>query len=573
VRLAPFVAAALAVALSWPAVATGWFLDDLHHRAALTPVPVHARGYGLDPGISHLFAFANGDVARNVSLMRSGALPWWADPELKVSFYRPVAAATHVLDYKLWPGSSRLMHIHSLAWLFAGILTAGLLYRRLLPPGVAALAVLLFAVDDAHAFAATWIAQRNQLIVLCAGVLAIVAHVTWRRRRSWAWAVGSCTLLSVALLAGESAIAVVAYLIAYAVTLDGGTVRSRVLSLAPALAVAVAWRLAGWLAGFGLAYSDSYLDPARQPLQFLLAFLERAPLLLLGQWTVVRPEILLVLPQFTALAVILGLLTVLALTWAMWPVLREHAVARFMAFGMLLSIVPLCATFAHSRNLLLVGIGGMGLLALFLSRLPELLRGSAPVARWGRGGIGAVLVITHAIVAPVMLWRTTSLREYDAWHVHLPDADDLTGKTVVVVNGPANFVAAHFPLERDAAGLSVPGTMRALFPSIAAVTVERPSDQVLRFSAADGWLRTPLDLLTRSLARPFAPNQEIDLGDVLVQVNQLSADGRPSTVTCRFGPRLDDPSLVWVAFVDGAYRRWQPPPVGGRAELALPLPQ
>ena len=239
---------------------------------------------------------------------------------------------------------------------------------------------------------------------------------------------------------------------------------------------------------------------------------------------------------------------------------------------MLLSVIPLCATFAHSRNLLLVGVGGMGLLAMFLYRLPDLLRNEPRVTRWGRIAVAAALVATHLVIAPIRLWQVTSFRESWPLRVHLPEALELNGKTIVIVNGPANFFAAHFPLERDAAGLSVPAIMRVISPSVTAMTVERPSEQMLRLSAQDGWLANPLDLLSRSLARPFVRGDRVDLGDVRVDVIQVSRDGRPLIVTCRFRQRLEDPSLVWVAFTKGAYRKWQPPAIGGRVDLPLSVP-
>ena len=61
--------------LSWPAVGTGWRLDDLHHRVALTSSPVRVRGYELDPGLTGLFVFFGGDRAHNERLRRAGVIP------------------------------------------------------------------------------------------------------------------------------------------------------------------------------------------------------------------------------------------------------------------------------------------------------------------------------------------------------------------------------------------------------------------------------------------------------------------------------------------------------------------
>ncbi len=66
---------------------------------------------------------------------------------------------THWIDYQLWPDSPLLMHAHSLIWLGLAAATAAFLYRRFEPSATAGLAVLLFAIDDAHIMPAMWLAN------------------------------------------------------------------------------------------------------------------------------------------------------------------------------------------------------------------------------------------------------------------------------------------------------------------------------------------------------------------------------------------------------------------------------
>ncbi len=81
------------------------------------------------------------------------------------------------------------MHLHSLLWLGALVVAAALLYRRILgPTWVAGLAALLYAVDDAHAAPAAYIANRNALIATCFGVLCLLCFA---RSRQEGWRPGS----------------------------------------------------------------------------------------------------------------------------------------------------------------------------------------------------------------------------------------------------------------------------------------------------------------------------------------------------------------------------------------------
>ena len=95
----------------------------------------------------------------------SGRYPWCVDPELGITFFRPLSAATHQLDYWLWPGSAWLMHAHSLVW-HAGVCAMGwAVARRLVTqPRVAGLAGLVYALSFTHVVPWSWLAHRNGLV-------------------------------------------------------------------------------------------------------------------------------------------------------------------------------------------------------------------------------------------------------------------------------------------------------------------------------------------------------------------------------------------------------------------------
>src|SRR5439155_6623597 len=90
-------------------------------------------------------------------------------------------------------------------------------------------------------------------------------------------------MFAVSLGAGESALAIVAYLAAHALWLDRGRVRERFLALAPYAVIVVAWRVLYGHLGYGVAGSGIYLDPGSQPVEFLTAAGTRLPFLLVGQ--------------------------------------------------------------------------------------------------------------------------------------------------------------------------------------------------------------------------------------------------------------------------------------------------
>ena len=122
-------AVGVAVLLNLPTLGSGWQLDDLTHR---------------------MFDFLCGDPEEIKAWKDIGVLPWWGNDRLKLALWRPVSSFTHVIDYTLWPDSGPLMHAQNLVWLCMLIALVGALYRRMLTVSVTGLAVLLYALDDAH---------------------------------------------------------------------------------------------------------------------------------------------------------------------------------------------------------------------------------------------------------------------------------------------------------------------------------------------------------------------------------------------------------------------------------------
>ena len=210
-------------------LSAGLGADDHIHRLSLSGSNAIA---GMHRGAFDLFRFASPEFNRG--LMDQGVFPWWADPEARLAFFRPLTSLTHALDHLLWPTSGFMMHAQSMAWFLFGLLGLAALYRRLIQPSfVAALALLVYALDDARAGPISWIANRNALIACAFSVWALVAHDRWRRGGSRASAVLAPLLLALGLLAGEGAVAIGAYLFAYALFIDPGSTRQRALSLAP----------------------------------------------------------------------------------------------------------------------------------------------------------------------------------------------------------------------------------------------------------------------------------------------------------------------------------------------------
>ena len=105
------------VLIAAPTLAAGLLLDDVLVRMRLTG----AQTAWGEVAWWELYTFARPDL--NADLRAAGFHPWWSDLAVQMRFFRPLSAATHLLDYQLWPDQPALHHLHSLAWYALSIFT------------------------------------------------------------------------------------------------------------------------------------------------------------------------------------------------------------------------------------------------------------------------------------------------------------------------------------------------------------------------------------------------------------------------------------------------------------------
>ncbi len=558
-------AAVLAAVLSLPSLWSGWALDDLIHRTFL----LDGSRFPWD-----LYGFLKGDPEENRALITAGSLPWWALEDLQVSFFRPFTSLTFWLDYRLWPNHPALMHAHSVLWLAGCVGVAGLLYRRFMGPGPAAVtAVLLFAVDDAHTAPVGWLANRNALPAFFFGALAILAHDRWRRDgwRGGRWM--SPVLLLAAVCSAEAGVAALGYLLAYVVVVERAPWVRRPATVGLHFAVLVGWRVVYSLLGHGTWGSGFYTDPGSEPLRFGVAVLTRAPILLLTQW--VLPPM-----SFDGFMAMFGphwgwtaggVVAMVVLATVLLPVVRDAPMARFWALGMLLALPPVCATIPMSRLLMFVGLGAMALLAQFLTAV---FSRTSPWRSWPRRVTAVLLVLIHGLAAPVALaLQTRHLIPPEVrplLFIDTPMDAAVTRQKVVVVSAPSVFHARHSTLMWAMADQPVPREMLFVCPSWAGVHLSRPDRRTLVVRPDGGYLRRPLDHLFRAPYRAMPVGTQVRLRECSVEITDLTADGRPAEATFHFDHELEHDSLRWLQWQDGSYQPFTPPAVGHTCVLQEP---
>lgn len=596
---APAFIALLGLLLVAPALGTGLAADDYFHGIVLRGQDGGPDAIGQDAiprGLSQLFVWADGTERRARAMMEIGMTGWWTNPALVMAYFRPIAAATHFVDYALWPDAPWLMHLHSIAWLALAWLGAYALYARVLsapgaagpslaapgaagPSLAAVLAFALYALDDARAMTVAWIANRNALVALALALPALVLHDAAARaaepprRRLCAWL--SPLLFGAALLAGEAALALAAYLLAYALFLDPAGGKRGLLRIAPHALLALAWALAYRALGYGSHGSGLVIDPGGQPLTFARKLLERAPVLLAGQvgfppsdaWEA-YPALA---PWLPAAMMALALATLLMLGWLLAPIVARDARARFFVTGALLATVPVCAQFPHDRLLPFIGIGAMGALALALA--PWLTPGAYEALSRRRRLALAALAGLHLVLAPVWLPLRVRApldieRMVRAGERSIDDSPSVRERIVVLMNPPVDAYAGYVPPMRAAEGRPRPRAVYWLATGASDVTLTRLDATTLRVRPAAGFLALPSERMQRDPRDVMPVGHRVPLRDLTIEITALTADRRPAEILARFAYPLEDARYLLLHWERGQFRSFTPPAVGASASLA-----
>jgi hypothetical protein len=507
--------------------------------------------------------------------MASGELSWWAAPQLRWRYLRPLAALTHHAEFRaLGRGGEGWMHLHSVLWMAALALVVAALYRRMFgATWVAGLAAVLYAINDGHGFTAGWIANRCSLMAAAFGIAALLAHDRWRRDHWRPGAVLAPLAFAATVLASEEGLAICGLFAAYAIVIDRGP--RRFAALAPYVGVAVGWLAAYRALGYGVDGTGSYTDPFAHPIVYAIQAVQRVPILIhseLGALPADLWEVYFVRQGLAWVMVAAGAVVLAILVYAFARLVRADRVARFWALAFVLSLGFVCGPHPTDRHLLVVGVAGSALVARFLEAWAERRRHAELVPGRGATPIAVAFVALHLVIAPILLPVRARLpgalsRGLAQIDTLVPGDAALAEQHLVLVNVPFKYLCNFASVVRRSNGGVSPRRWSCLGVSDGAVVATRIDAHTLVLRPAGGYLRYFEDTNVRSRQVAFAIDDTVELPDLTITIRRVTADHRPAEVAYRFAVPLDDASLRWRVWRDGAYRPFVPPAIGGGVEL------
>ena len=245
--------------------------------------------------------------------------------------------------------------------------------------------------------------------------------------------------------------------------------------------------------------------------------------------------------------------------------LRRDPLSRFFATGMVLAAVPVASTFPADRLLSFIGLGAMGLVAQLIAaavRHRDQL-GDGRARRIAAIAVALVMVLVHLVLAPPLLVMRSRSMVAVARVIDRADAGIPGTGNVIIAAAPNDALAAYIPVMRLSRGQPRPDHLYWLATATTAVTLERVDARTLRVTPDGGYLRYELDRMMR--ARPFTAGDRIPLTGLEIEIESITADGRPKSVLAHFTQPPE--SFTWLRWQGHTYVPYQPPPVGAREVL------
>jgi hypothetical protein len=139
---------------------------------------------------------------------------------------------------------------------------------------------------------------------------------------------------------------------------------------------------------------------------------------------------------------------------------------------------------------------------------------------------------------------------------------NLGERTVVIVNAPIDLFASYLQLERAWKRAPRPRHLYWLTSAGSELLVTRSGARSLTVERENGFLSTPLEQHYRSRVDSLPRSAKVELSRMSVEVERVTPDGRPLSVTFRFGEALESSSYLFLAWQRQSYQPFALPELG-----------
>lgn len=531
----------LALVLVSPSVFTGLQLDDYYHWGLVSENPLAQPGDDT-AGIFTLFTFLDGNPARTQALVDKGMLPWWTLRDVKYMFWRPLSEITHGIDYLLWPHQPVLMHLHSLVYFALLLLATYAVLQRWLSGSALKWAYWIFCLSYTHGFAAGWLANRNAVLASLFVALTLYCHDRWRQEKQQRFHGFGVLCFVLGLLCGEIGVSGGLLLFAYALCYERRYDQSpflaryfqRLLTIGVYGASGIVWLLLRGLMGYGAEGSGHYVDPTQLG-HFLATVSERYVLLMNGLFWSLPPEFAGLFGS--RVPIVVALIGFGCLGYVVAPLLRAQPLARFSSLGVLLLLLPVCATHPHSRLLIAASMPMAILTGLYLG-----VRAKQPNVsqRWLSKAMRVMLVVCLLGLSPLLLvFESVQMKLVMDGILNkgakaLQIAPDQEHKIHVILNPPVSSVAGYIQGVRAYHGLNTATAVIPLVSALGEVQLLIDEDGRIEMANPRGLYEASQESLLRAPSRALRQGDTLTVAGIMATVLAVNGDGIPTHAAFEF---------------------------------------
>jgi hypothetical protein len=174
-----------------------------------------------------------------------------------------------------------------------------------------------------------------------------------------------------------------------------------------------------------------------------------------------------------------------------------------------------------------------------------------PRSRRFAGLLAGLWILAHLMFAPNSIGVQSMVPGSRGYQMNLaydqlPRDEEVTEKTLIVLQTPSDFTPWYFMISRSARGLPLPGRLRVLASGLRTMTLERTDASTLVVEQDGGFIANPRASVYRNETNPMQPRDSVQLAGLWVNVLETE-DGWPAKAEFHFDRPLEDSAFVWYS--------------------------
>jgi hypothetical protein len=571
-----------ALVVTFPEVTTyEFFGSDCTHVGVLS-------GRMEYPGMGPLtlYRFSDGNPEHMSALISAGFQPWFSTLDRKMNMCRHLSSAFTALNYQISGMNPLGYTLHSVLWYLVLIVLLVFLVRRIVPGSgaganhpVSFITVIIFALAYRNAFFIYYGGARWLLITMAFGLAGLLAHIKWREQD---WKPGrylSLTAFLLALLSGEAALAMLAYLAAYELFGTSDPVKKKISALLPAAVMTFIYLVIYRFMNYGTANLETYTNPFNDPIGFISG-LPLKVAFMLGEMFFGVMSVFGVYPAapsgvlLTYLAGIGALVLVGLLFYPVWSSAPPPQRRKFnwLMVGTAAAMLPMASANPHSRVVLILFIGGSIILASIVHYWWEKIRQKPKFLAW-LGGVACIGLLGIHIVLSTYYWFLDArwnklwLDDWNKFQAQPALTEIKPHQKAIFLNGTCGLdlsgsLAFSGYYYRKAKALPMPESWWPLCFQEKNLRYHRTAENKLELEILKGSLLDhPYIQEVRNLDVPFKKGEILKFSGFQVTILEVNKDG-PTRMEFMFERSLDDKIYCFYKLQEGCLHIVTPPAVG-----------